>query len=73
MVIGVIICLLLKTQYKPKFEVNRVQFKLGTKAGDLMDQGLELCNYTNGYGTYLKSDDEIPARQSVRQTAGFSA
>ena len=26
-----------------------------------MDQGLELCNYTYGYGTYLKADDEIPA------------
>lgn len=26
-----------------------------------MDQRLELCNYTYGYGTYLKLDDEIPA------------
>lgn len=60
-VIGVVICLLLKTQYKPKFEVNGAEFKLGTKAGDLMNQGLELCNYTYGYGTYLKADDEIPA------------
>lgn len=55
------ICLILALSYKPKFEVNEVKFKLGTKAGDLMDQGLELCNYTYGYGTYLKSDDEIPA------------
>ena len=54
------ICLILVLSYKPKFEVNGVKFKLGTKAGDLMDQGLELCNYTYGYGTYLKSDDEIP-------------